>query len=49
MSIKLGKTIPCMGKEDLSFVQMERPHFFTLVDNNKIAKVHSQNLKVFSS
>ena len=26
---------------------MERPHLFTLGDNNNIAKVHSRNLKIF--
>ena len=28
---------------------MERPHIFTLGDNNKIAEAHSRNLKIFSS
>ena len=32
-----------------TFVQMERTHLFTTADNNKIARIHSRNLKIFSS
>ena len=41
-----AKSIP--GKRGFQFVQTERSHLFTLGNNNKIAKVHSRNLKIFS-
>ena len=37
-----------LGWRGFKVVQMERPHLFTLGDNNKIAKVHPWNLKISS-
>ena len=39
--LNLAKSIP--GLRGFTFVQMERPHLFTMEDNNKIARIHSQN------
>ena len=37
------------GFAGFEYVKMERPYLFTLGGNNKIAKVLSRNLKIFSS
>ena len=45
----LAKSIP--GGRGYKFVQMERSHLLTMGDDNKIAKIakiHSQNLKISS-
>ena len=43
ISTKLSKKHPWVKR--IEFVQMERHTFLTFGDNNKIAKVHSRNLK----